>query len=67
MEVTTRNGIGHNTHCEGGILQYGGTAMTSFDLLAPQVLERGSDNYGLDRWIYMRWETPEGKRTRIIS
>ena len=66
-EVDTRIRTGHSTHKEDGRLQYGGTAMDSFELLASQVVYSKADDSGLGRWIWMRWETPEGKITRIVS
>ena len=67
MEVTTRTGTGNNTHEEDGRLQYVVTDMDSFDLVSPQVVYRRADRYGLDRWVWMRWETIDKTIARIVS
>ena len=42
-EVTTSNITGHNTNEEYARLQYGGTTISSFGLVASQVVYSGSD------------------------
>ena len=65
--MNTRTRTGHNIHEEYGRLQYGGAATVSSDLLAIQVLDIGTYDSRIGRWTWMRWETPEGKRIRIVS
>ena len=34
--------------------------MTSFDILASQVMDSGADDYGIGRLTWMMWEISEG-------
>ena len=54
-EVATRTRTGYNTHEEDVRLQYGGTSMYSFDLVASQLMDSRVDGYVLGRWKFTRW------------